>query len=213
MAPHDAADIHRDTARDTCRELDAGRIVAVLRLHAAQWRGDPDVSRVRWVCAAGDWAGDDYDQWRQHIAAELTGQPATGGDGAADTPDTARPRQWRGRVDLPRLVGGRDRIRTLIAHDLNLELDSLTDQLGLLAGAVVLVEGRELATGSAAAADELVRVLLGVLCAAEIVLTPTDPTFTTEVLAAADRRGIRGRITVVEDTSDLPRLGHLPPKQ
>lgn len=49
------------------------RIVAGLREHAAEWRGDEAVGRVRWVCAAGDWAGDDYDQWRHHVADQITG--------------------------------------------------------------------------------------------------------------------------------------------
>lgn len=53
----------------------------VLGEHAAEWRGDPDVGRVRWVCSGGDFAceDDEMDHFRAHQAERIATTLARGG--------------------------------------------------------------------------------------------------------------------------------------
>lgn len=44
------------------------QIMAVLQQHAAEWRGDEIVGRVRWICACRELRTDDFDEYRAHVA-------------------------------------------------------------------------------------------------------------------------------------------------
>lgn len=86
---------------------------------------------------------------------------------------------------IPRLAGTRDAVRQQL------------DEQGVaaaLAGETVVVLCRELVSGSASYADEVVHQLLDVRGARELVLVGGPELFTRRVLDAAQRRGHAGRV-------------------
>lgn len=91
------------------------------------------------------------------------------------------------QLRLPRLVGTREAVSDLLAEQ----------QLpASLAGETVVVQCRDLASGSTSFADELVKQVLGDRGAATLTLVGAPDRFVAYVRAAAERRGVVARVTV-----------------
>ncbi len=90
-------------------------------------------------------------------------------------------------LTIPRLAGTRDAVVDLLReHDVPQDL----------AGTTVVISGRDVVASSASYVDELVRQVLDVRAAAELVLVSPPDQFRDRVLEAAQRRGVTNRVRV-----------------